>query len=390
MKIAVIGARLAGAYAAWLLAGQGHEVLLLDHEPEREKPCGGGVTGKALRRMAWLRSAPLPHTEIRSLKLATADGPAAALELRDPIHIFSRSTLDSFLRERAIRRGARFAAERALAFEPLGAGWGIETEASRLEVDLLVGADGAGSAVRRATAGAFAAADLSLALGFYLFGLYHQETAVAEFQESGFEGYLWSFPRVDHTSVGILRLLSSARADDLRRRVSAFIAARYGEASGEARFYAARIPCLRPETLRRQRVCGRSWALLGDAAGFADAITAEGISFALRSAELLAEAVARGSIESYETAWRRDFGRDLARAAAWRDRFYGGRFAAGPFTRRALQMIECSATVRRLTDRLVSGELDYGGLRRRLVAQSPRIVLEALARRRQARPRSSR
>src|SRR5262245_21421850 len=147
MKVGVVGARLAGSYAAWLLADAGHEVLLFDPTPEREKPCGGGVTFKALRRMPWLRSLDLPHTRITRLELA---GPreAAKLALPHPIHIFARSTLDAYLQERACGARARFHAERAVGFERLPRGWGIRTDGGTHEVELLVGADGATSALR--------------------------------------------------------------------------------------------------------------------------------------------------------------------------------------------------------------------------------------------------
>ncbi len=101
---------------------------------------------------------------------------------------------------------------------------------------------------------------------------------------------------MDHASIGIIRRLADARATDLRRRVAEFILMRYPSASfADMQFYAARVPCLRRRTLANQRVCGRNWALLGDAAGFADAITAEGIFFALRSAEILGEAIQSGA-----------------------------------------------------------------------------------------------
>ena len=58
-------------------------------------------------------------------------------------------------------------------------------------------------------------------------------------------------------------------------------------AGTEKSFYAACIPCLSRDVLMNQTVCGKGWALLGDAAGFADGITAEGIYYAFRSAELL-------------------------------------------------------------------------------------------------------
>jgi flavin-dependent dehydrogenase len=224
----------------------------------------------------------------------------------------------------------------------------------------------------------FAAEDLSLALGFYLPGEYHRDTIVAEFQESGFEGYIWSFPRVDHASVGILRWLPSSRADELRKRVLLFIRKSYPSSGSEMRFYAARIPCLSHDRLRTQHVCGRNWALLGDAAGFADAITAEGIFYALRSAELLANSIQQGEPMRYESAWRSDFGMDLFHAASWRDRFYTGNFLFQAFTRRAIQSVRHSRTICQLSDALISGRSSYALLRRHLVLNTPRILVEAL------------
>ncbi len=379
MRFGIVGARLAGSYAALLLAQQGHEVLLFDDRPEKEKPCGGGITAKALAKIAWFRENPLPHTQVELLRLTTQDGRASNLPLRHPIRIYSRFTLDSALRDTAVRAGARFFPERALRFVRVDRGWVIRTPKNEYEVDFLVGADGATSAVRRTTTGSFAAADLSLALGFYLPGLHHPDTILTVFQESGYLGYLWSFPRVDHASIGILRWLPHADAAGMRRRVLDFISAHYPGSNGDMRFYAARIPCLSRRSLARQRVCGQDWALLGDAAGFVDPITAEGIYYALRSAELLADSVRRGEPLRYAPAWWQDFGAELNRAAGWRDRFYGGTFLCQAFIRRALQAVRSSPTIRSLTDELISGIRSYEELKRRIILWSPRILLETLS-----------
>ena len=379
MRIGIVGARLAGSYASYLLSRAGHEVFLVDHSLGREKACGGGVTGKALARMAWFRKHPLPHTEIRTMRMYAPDGRRADLTLRNPIHIFCRATLDSALRDAACHAGTRLFDERAIDFRESGAGWCIRTTQGMREVDLLVGADGATSAVRAAVSSRFKASDLSLALGYYLPGCRHPDTILTEFQERGFRGYVWSFPRIDHASVGILQWLPYARSSDLHRRVLDFISVRYPDAGRDKIFYAACIPCLSRRRLVQQHVCGRNWALLGDAAGFADAITGEGIHFALRSAELLAEAIYLGDVRHYEGLWRKEFGAHLRKAAEWRDRFYGGTLLFGTFLKRALQTLRRSATVRELTDALICGRSTYERLSRQIIIKSPRILLETVS-----------
>src|ERR687888_461402 len=46
--VAIVGAGPAGARAAYVLARQGARVVVFDPSHPREKPCGGGITGRAL------------------------------------------------------------------------------------------------------------------------------------------------------------------------------------------------------------------------------------------------------------------------------------------------------------------------------------------------------
>src|SRR5205823_856251 len=142
-------------------------------------------------------------------------------------------------------------------------------------------------------------------------------------------GYAWAFPRIDHVSFGIattqdafdhesldelmwdfmVSYYDSYRTAAGRRRVinspmKIWKAAENGTADQtrndlkkSAQRYAARIPGLAPRTWDTRRASGEGWALLGDAAGFADPVTGEGIYYALRSAELFAEAFLRGAPE---------------------------------------------------------------------------------------------
>ncbi|MBM3791937.1 MAG: NAD(P)/FAD-dependent oxidoreductase [Acidobacteria bacterium] len=370
---------MAGSYAGLLLARQGHEVLLLDPSLEGEKPCGGGVTGRAWRRISWFREHSLPHTVISRLKLVFPEHGECSLAFRHPILIYSRSELDGALRDSALRAGVQLREERAVCVTAHAGGWAIQTRTRCHEVDFLIGADGARSTVRRCLSGSYGASDLLLALGFHVPGHFHQDTAVASFQELGFRGYLWSFPRLDHSSIGILRWMPDADAGDLKQRVRDFIDRHYGGAGAAGRFYAACIPCLSRRRLLGQRVCGHNWALLGDAAGFADAITGEGIYYALRSAELLAQALGRGKPREYESGWREDFGGELALAAAWSRRFYGGGRICKALARRALQAAGRSPRIQALIDEVVAGNRTYRSFICDLLLQSPRITMDLLS-----------
>jgi hypothetical protein len=230
MRIGIIGARLAGSYAGMLLARMGQEVLLFDDCVEKEKPCGGGVTSKVLRKMPWLQRQPLPHSKVATIRLTTHDGYISNLSLSHPIHVYPRPTLDSYLRQMAIQAGVRFVPQRARRFNCDTSHWAIETSSEVFEVDFLIGADGATSSVRASLLKPYSAADLTLAIGYKMPELVDPDTILIGYQEKGFLGYIWSFPCVDHASIGIGQWLPGARSSDLRRRLDEFVYIHYPNA----------------------------------------------------------------------------------------------------------------------------------------------------------------
>jgi flavin-dependent dehydrogenase len=377
MKIGIIGARVAGSYAGLLLSRMGHEVLLFDDSIEKHKPCGGGLTFKVLRKMPWLHKHSLPHTVVETVHFTTPDGYASTLKLPHPIYVFPRFSLDTFLLQCAIQEGARFLPERVKNFENDKSGWAIRSSGGAYEVDYLIGADGVNSSVRASLLAPFPASDLVLALGYRLPGLSEPGTIRIAYQERGFIGYLWSFPCADYASVGIGRWLPGTRSADLRRRVDEFVAAHYPGAGSGKEFYAALIPCLSRKSLIQQRVCGEKWALLGDAAGFTDGVTAEGIYYALRSAELLADTIQRGSPLAYESAWRSEFEPDLMTSAIWRDIFYCSSVLSQSFIRRSLQAVRHSRLIQKMLDDLICGKITYRTVFWTLVLRSPQILAQA-------------
>lgn len=129
------------------------------------------------------------------------------------------------------------------------------------------------------------------------------------------EGYLWSFPRRDHASVGICTRLGVTSTRELWQRVDRFLLETCPGAVKQDR-NAALLPMARDASLWDTPCTGPGCALLGDAAGHVHPLTGEGIAYALWSAELLAQAIKRETPQDYEDLWRQAYGEVLATATA--------------------------------------------------------------------------
>ena len=192
-----------------------------------------------------------------------------------------------------------------------------------------------------------------------------------------FEGYLWSFPRCDHLSVGICGSMAKHTSQELRRHLHAFMEGENIPREG-ARFYSHVLPSPQKQTLSSRRVVGRNWALVGDAAAWVDPITGEGLYYALRSGELLAESLIAHKPAEYPARIRKAFSTDLEFATRIARRFYRGRFLGGAVATRMIQFIERSPTFRALMADVFAGSQDYCSLKRRLWAQCGTTLTEVV------------
>lgn len=380
MRVAIVGAGPAGAHLACELSRQGAEVRLFDAREAWEKPCGGGVTSKALAEFPFLNSTAAPKQMVSSLRLITARGRQITVAPRSDFAIYSRQELARLMRQRAIEAGARLNCTRVEKTSFADGRWHIETATEQLTVDLLVGADGASSVIRRRVGIQFGQQDFAYALGWHVRGTAPSAQVDVQYLDE-FSGYLWLFPRTDHISYGIASGYREATPEQLKAKLLDYIAKQDPRAAREirenspgARFYAAMIPALEVATWDRLRASDekRAWALVGDAAGFVDPLTGEGIYYAIKSADLLAKAMAT-RMADYEEMWREEFGRELRRAAELSDRFYGGNFAGAPLTERMVQMAKRHRGVREVLRDLIAGEQGYVGLKERLVRSAYRI-----------------
>jgi len=391
--VLIVGAGPAGSFAAEKLARSGKRVVLFDGRPPGEpKACGGGVTAKALK--AWPHLLEAVGRTVDELEMYSPSGKRLHMKLDEPFAIYSRIAFDNYLRDRARDAGAEVVSEKITlrTITKTDRGWILRgANGGEWQGKILVGADGANSAIAKKLAGPLQASDMEVAFGYRapLPDQAEPPTVIAFLP--GWVGYAWAFPRIDHISFGIATTQDAFDHKSLDDLLWLFMFSYYNtkpergniwersqnseaienKLRATAERYAARIPGLADKTWDTRRACGDGWALLGDAAGFADPVTGEGIYYALRSAELFAEAVIEGRPDDYEQRWREDFGGELRRASQMRRRFYGN-FWGAPFTERMIEFARGHKGIKKVLGDLVAGEQGYVGLKKKLARSALR------------------
>jgi geranylgeranyl reductase family protein len=383
IDVAIVGAGPAGARAAYVLARGGARVTIFDPSHPREKPCGGGVTGRALALVAdAVDPDSWPSTVIGCARFVnSARGLSAVVPLEDrgarpesALTVTSRAAFDAALLEAAVRAGAVVERTRVrdVAVEPGGVR--LETETGSRHAAVVFGGDGANSLVRRRLSRAFRRDQLSIATGFFAHGVTSQEIVIE--LVSNPPGYIWSFPRPDHLAIGICGQADAGiTAGTLRAMTGDWIAATGIAAGARLEPYAWPIPSLGARDLERLDVAGPRWLLLGDAAGLVDPITREGIYFALASGQWAADAwLSGGGPDAYTARVRDEAAPELARAARLKAGFF-----RPAFTGLMMHALQQSPGIRRVMADLVAGRQSYAGLKTRLLGTFEwRLALRAL------------
>jgi flavin-dependent dehydrogenase len=403
--IAIIGAGPAGAHLASRLAVDGRKVILFDPKGAWEKPCGGGVPTRAIREFAFLlENSGYPCKLIRRITMISPLERRVTLTLDEPFAIYSREVLNGLVLDRAIEAGATFVRKAVSDFILEPEGWNVVTaDGDGWRAKFLIGADGAASFTRRRLLGIFPKQDLALAFGYNIIteeiadapksnGRDHTEFEGPDTDEvvvrfpRDFTGYLWAFPRPGVMNFGVASKLGERSSNELRTLLIDFVSSYYGghmPDSTRVSFFGAKIPTLDLASWRDLRTIGAGWALIGDAAGFADPITGEGIYYAFKSADLFADAlrdsktdlgneldIYQRAAKVYERSWREAFGRDLEHASYRLPHFYHGRFFGRIFTDAMILLARHHRGVRTILGRALVGEQSYVTLKRDLLRRA--------------------
>ncbi len=396
MMIGIVGAGPAGSFCASLLSQAGFQVHLFDRKGIWEKPCGGGVTQKAVERYPFLNDSFEIKQLISSIEMISAANLRARVKLKEPLLLYSRKTLNGFLLDQAQKTGVDFHPLPVHEFKLAAHGWELLAGEQKFALDFLVGADGVNSIVRNRLTGRFAAEDLVATYGYRTPGNGVSAATIKFFAD--FPGYAWVFPRPGQLSIGIGAKLGRKTATELKQNLNDFAGPFFGKTTGTgyslpekrkpppvspnpfggdvAEIYSALIPSLSARTLRRNLVAGPGWALVGDAAGFADPITSEGIYYALRSGELLAESIIQGIPGSYPRRCELDFVRDFIHAAEMSETFFLGKVGWTDWLTLMVRATSRSLTLQTMMNSLMAGKQDYATLVPRLLRLLPKILGE--------------
>ncbi|MXX31342.1 MAG: geranylgeranyl reductase family protein [Chloroflexi bacterium] len=288
----IIGAGPAGATAARRLADAGASTLLLEKQPlPRYKACGGGVPARTIDLLDGLDISPVSEGYVDTIDISRFGQAQFRKSSKRPLAwMVMRDRFDQYLVDLAAGSGAsiRDAApvqsivEHDDRFE-------VETPTGSVQARHLLAADGATGPTARwlgiASATTRSAAyEVEVAAPRDALDHWHQAANV----DVGYRpwGYGWVFPKQGKLSVGVVTAPKQGRA--IRQQTD-----RYLSCLGLADAKVIKVqghPIRYRRSIREPVARGRA-LLLGDAAGLADEFTAEGIAYAVHSANLAADSV---------------------------------------------------------------------------------------------------
>ena len=302
----VVGAGPAGSATAIRLARSGVSVLLADRARfPRDKPCGGGLTGRAVRELP-VDVTPVVEDVVRSFEVRLGYRKRFERRSEAPLVLMTqRRRLDAFLAEQAAAAGAVFrdgVTVEGLTVGPDGAS--LQVGGSAVHGRVVVGADGVNGRIAR---------DSGLGGGI-LYGIALEGNGPLPDGQAGRAtvelgvvpgGYGWVFPKAGHANYGVGGW--AAEGPQLRAHLRKLCAVHGVDDTQLTQLQGRRLPIRRTTSAARGPVL-----LVGDAAGLVDPLSGDGIYEALVSARLAAAAILDGELERYENDLHAALGRFAA------------------------------------------------------------------------------
>jgi len=285
IKTVIIGAGPAGTVCGYLLKKAGSDCVIVDYATfPREKICGGGLTPKAYELLQELMpDLRYDYHETRHFKLMMDGETLCEVDLAKALRMVNRKDFDYDLLNRFLALGGELVKDTFSHYEVMDDGQIIVTLKSgeQLVCDYLVGADGANSQVRKQLTGR--RFDNTLWMEQYVEK--GPNEFVFEFSKQYKRGYYYSFPGKNRDVVGMGGIYPSSEVI-------------------RSRFSSKRIRDIVPlndSVLRGAFISldtielgANHVILIGDAGGFANKLTYEGLYYAIATGRNAYKAIMDG------------------------------------------------------------------------------------------------
>ncbi|MCS7027520.1 MAG: NAD(P)/FAD-dependent oxidoreductase [Bacteroidia bacterium] len=368
MRYGIIGGGPAGLYAAYLLTQAGIDCTLFDHQIPYEKPCGGGVTSKAFRQFEILKDLPTFSKIIHDFRFIAPNNREVKVKCQQPLQIVSRKALSIYMLEKCKEVNVKWIPEQVQKIIHTSTSFEVHTHTQHVyRFDFIIGADGAQGISRRFLGAPPFLKNRYSGIGYYIEGLNENEAVIKFYKKR--TGYLWVFPRQDHSSVGFFSLAGSFSKELAYNTVKEFLSTYYPSFElNPKKYYSATIPIV--WQWHPGHIQGKNWALIGDAGGFTDPITGEGIYYAFKSAEYLAQSIIDNKVEEYYQRCSPII-QELQKSASIFPKFY-----QTWFTNAMVLMAQKSPFIRKVLTDLILGQQPYTTLKATLKKNIPLVLSE--------------
>ncbi len=295
-EIAILGTGPSSLYLGLLLSHLGWRVKVFDPRTPWERPRGGGLAPEALSDLPYMDSFT-GWREIDAIRVIAPHGQEALVPCQRPLRLASREEVTDFLQEKVLERGIEISAAKFEGFEKKDGRWVVRTKDAEEAFDLIVGGDGASSTVRRGFGLPVTTGEMTIEVSYEVPNILGpSRTGTIRFLRE-LPGFFWAMP---HEKGTVVRLWATSRllhARNLLERLDQISHQMLEiQPSAETARSVAHLPVFRKIDCKAH--FGRDWTLIGDAAGFVNPLSQDGLYFGLKSATVLARSLRDSEIDA--------------------------------------------------------------------------------------------
>lgn len=303
MKIVIVGAGPAGCYTAQLLRHYGIKTRIIEEHNEVGKPVKcAGIVGRPVFEKLIITPAKSSIINQINGALFFYENENFKIKRERVAYVIERERFDKDL-----SNGLEIEYnKKLLKIEKEGGGYRLKTSNDEIYADIVIGADGPISRVRKFLVSKFVGKEddeIEYYTGYQyrikLTESIRNSEIVQVYVKENVPFFIWTIPEnKDIIRLGVISKNGGEIIDNFLK---------VSKIRGEI---IEKLGGIIPIGLI-QKTCSESIALVGDAAGQVKPLTGGGIYYGLKSAEILAECIKEGKLAEYDKRWKKKFGREI-------------------------------------------------------------------------------